>query len=111
WSTSVIRTLTYPGGCAQGIRASSQFDRSRAKLRANCIQLPLAQNEIRDVAPALNWWCYVNSVSDEGVSPVEIRVALIRSEVEGIARRISESGKRNISDGVSPGIRNLKRQV
>ncbi len=84
--TGVVRTLSYGRGSTDRIHAGNDIDRSCAEVRADGIQLPIAEYKVGRFAPVVEGREHVDHVAHERVTSIEIGVASIDGEVERIAR-------------------------
>src|SRR6185369_11424591 len=110
-SSGVIRTLSNRARSTKGIGASYDVNRCRTEVRANRIQLPITERKLGCLAPTLERRQDVDDVANESMPSIEVSVTLITSEVERIARRVSERRQCDVRDRVAPGICNLERKL
>src|SRR6185503_10654640 len=92
----VVRTLTDSRGRTDGVDAGNDLDRSRAEVRRNTIQLPVAEHIVGGLAPPLERRQLVNKVADEGMASIEIGVAPVGVEIERVARRVGKRRQRYV---------------
>src|ERR1043165_7639654 len=105
----VVRALAHSRSRADRVRAGDDVDWRRTEVRDDAIQLPVTEQEIRGLAPALRVRQDVDDISNEGVASIEVRIALVRREVERVARRVGERRQRCVRDRVAPGVSGLER--